>query len=620
MKKKVEVMVTAFRDGFQSCVGARVFTDDFLPALEAAADAGFTHFEAGGGARYQVPYLYCGENAFDMMDRFRATVGPDANLQTLSRGVNVVGLDSQSSDIIDLHAKMFKKHGMTTIRNFDALNDVRNLLYSGECITNAGLNHEVVIALMGLPPGLEGAHTSEFYIKVLQDILDHKVPFSSVCFKDASGTTPPHIIYETVKKARQILPANTHIRVHSHETAGISVAQYRAALDGGANGIDLSLAPMSGGTSQPDVVTMWQALRYTEYDMDIDIEKVLKAEDVFKNCMQDYFIPPEATAVEPIIPFSPMPGGALTANTQMMRDIGMLDKYPEVIKEMREVVRRGGFGTSVTPVSQFYFQQAFTNVMHGRDEHGEWNKIFKDYGRMILGYFGKTPVPPDPKLVALASKQLNLEPTERNPREINDEDPKKGIAAATKVLEENKLPVTDENIFIAASLKEKGIDFLKGNYTIGVRKNNPNAKKETSSPAKPVVDNNYNTSDYDVQIGSKRFQISFQEDGRAVVNGKLYEAKVLPVHNENSSKSNKPSPSPATSTTETTDVKAQMAGKILSVLVEEGQQVSEGTALLTMEALKMEMNINAPVSGTVQEICVAAGNQIQSNEILVRLS
>ena len=124
MKKKVEVMVTAFRDGFQSCVGARVFTNDFLPALEAAADAGFTHFEAGGGARYQVPYLYCGENAFDMMDRFRATVGPDANLQTLARGVNVVGLDSQSSDIIDLHAKMFKKHGMTTIRNFDALNDV----------------------------------------------------------------------------------------------------------------------------------------------------------------------------------------------------------------------------------------------------------------------------------------------------------------------------------------------------------------------------------------------------------------------------------------------------------------------------------------------------------------
>ena len=204
-----------------------------------------------------------------------------------------------------------------------------------------------------------------YSIGVLQDILDHNVPFSSVCFKDASGTTPPNIIYETVKQARKILPADTHIRVHSHETAGISVAQYRAALDGGANGIDLSLAPMSGGTAQPDVVTMWQALRYTEYDMGVDIEKVLRAEEVFKECMKDYFMPPEAKAVEPMIPFSPMPGGALTANTQMMRDVGMLDKYPEVIKEMREVVRRGD-GTSVTPVSQFYFQR-ITNAMQGRD-------------------------------------------------------------------------------------------------------------------------------------------------------------------------------------------------------------------------------------------------------------
>ena len=87
-KKNIQVMNTSFRDGFQSVLGARVFTADFLPALEASRHAGFTHFEAGGGARYQVPYLYCNEDAFDMMDTFRNTAGPDANLQTLARGVN----------------------------------------------------------------------------------------------------------------------------------------------------------------------------------------------------------------------------------------------------------------------------------------------------------------------------------------------------------------------------------------------------------------------------------------------------------------------------------------------------------------------------------------------------
>ncbi len=102
----------------------------------------------------------------------------------------------------------------------------------------------------------------------------------------------------------------------------------------------------------------------------MELEKILKYQDVLQECLSDYFIPPEATQVSPLIPFSPMPGGALTANTQMMRDNNIMDKFPEVIKAMREVVEKGGYGTSVTPVSQFYFQQAFNNVVFG-----SWKKI-----------------------------------------------------------------------------------------------------------------------------------------------------------------------------------------------------------------------------------------------------
>ena len=94
-KKKIEFMDTSFRDGFQSVFGARVATKDFLPALEAAVDAGMQYFEAGGGARFQSLFFYCNESAFDMMDAFRKTVGPDADLQTLARGINVVGLRQQ---------------------------------------------------------------------------------------------------------------------------------------------------------------------------------------------------------------------------------------------------------------------------------------------------------------------------------------------------------------------------------------------------------------------------------------------------------------------------------------------------------------------------------------------
>jgi pyruvate/oxaloacetate carboxyltransferase len=193
-KKHVKFMCTAFRDGFQSVYGARVLTDDFLPAVEAARDAGITWMEAGGGARFQSLYFYCNEDAFTMME---------------------------------------------------------------------------------LPPGCEGAHDAAFYEKTLRQILDAGIPYDSVCFKDASGTSVPSKVYETIKRARRMLPEGTLLDFHSHETAGIGALCYRAALDAGADAIDLSLAPVSGGTCQTDLVVMWHALRGTDYDLDINIEKVL---------------------------------------------------------------------------------------------------------------------------------------------------------------------------------------------------------------------------------------------------------------------------------------------------------------------------------------------------------
>ena len=161
-KKLIKVMDTSFRDGFQSVYGAKVLVDDFIPALQAAVDAGLKHFETAGGARFQVPIFFCNENAFETMDKMRAAVPADVVFQSLSRGVNVVGLNSQPRDVIDLHAKMFAKHGVNVIRNFDALNDVNNLIDSANSIKAHGLKHEVTITMMELPYGCEGAHDTAF--------------------------------------------------------------------------------------------------------------------------------------------------------------------------------------------------------------------------------------------------------------------------------------------------------------------------------------------------------------------------------------------------------------------------------------------------------------------------
>ncbi len=594
-KKQIKVMDTSFRDGFQSVYGARVFTKDFLPALESAVNAGLRHFEVGGGARFQSPIFYCNENAFDMMDTIRKTVGPDVNLQTLARGVNVVGLDSQPRDIINLHAKMFKKHGMTTIRNFDALNDVNNLIYSGQCIVDNGLNHEVTITMMELPIGCSGAHDVEFYERVLRSILDAGIPFTSLAFKDASGTSSPRKVYETIKRTREILGPDAHIRFHSHETAGTGLAAYLAALDGGADGIDLSMKPVSGGTAQPDIVSMWHALKGTEYDLGIDVEKILETEEIFKECMKDYFLPPEAMAVNPVIISSPLPGGALTANTQMMRDNGTMDKFPEVVAAMKEVVEKGGFATSVTPVSQFYFQQAYSNVMFGA-----WKKMTEGYGKMVLGYFGKTPCEPDPEVVKMAEEQLGLQPTKELVVDLNDKDPNKGIEAAKKMLKEANLEETEENIFIAAACKEKGVMFLQGKGQIGVRKIDPNMKAACDMEDKP--------EGYTVSVNNKKYAVRI-EGNKAVVNGKTYDISVKDGIEAKE----------GVSSSDATPIKAALPGAVLKINVSEGDMIEEGDVLLVIEAMKMETEIKSPKSGKVASIDVNVGEQVKNGQVLVTL-
>lgn len=623
-KKRVAVMNTAFRDGFQSVFGARVLTDDFLPAVEAARAAGFTHFEAGGGARFQALYLYCREDAFAMMDAFRRAAGPGANLQTLARGVSVVALDSQPSDVIRLHATLFARHGMTTIRNFDALNDVRNLAFSGRCIVEAGLQHEVVVALMGLPPGAGGgAHTADFYVGVLRQILDADVPFHSVCFKDASGTTPPRIVHDTVKAARALVGADIHLRVHTHESAGISVAQYLAALDAGVDGIDLALAPVSGGTSQPDAITMWQALRGSDYDLGLDIDRVIEASEVLKERLVDYVIPPEALAVEPIIPFSPMPGGALTANTQMMRDNGVFDRYARVIKGMGEVVRRGGYGTSVTPVSQFYFQQAFNNELFG-----PWKRVAEGYGKMVLGYFGKTPVPPDPEIVALAAEQLGLEPTTADPRELDDANPKKGLDAVRAQLEEANLPVTEENLFIVASCKDKGLAFLRGEGTLGVPKKKKGEGEGAGEAAAAAARTAAVPDVVTVTVDGRAYTVRFDDAGGAEVDGRRFEVSAAGGEGGGSAGGDEraePSPSldksaRASSSAPRHELRADLSAKVFKVVTKNGARVGAGDVLLVLEALKMEIEIKAPADGVVRDLEVAVGDAVAPGALLLTLA
>jgi pyruvate carboxylase subunit B len=609
--KKISVMFTPFRDGLQSSFGGKVRLNDYLPAMKASVEAGIRHFEFGGGARFQAPLFYLGEHPFDTMQAMRDAVGPDVDLQILTRSVSGVTLTNQSIEGLDLQAKLMRKHGTTWDRNFDYMNDVDNLIKTGKPIIDAGMHHQVAIALMGMPFKSETVHTAEFYINIGKRLLGSGMHIDSICLKDASGTTDPKTIYDTVIGLKKIMPPEMPLWLHTHDTASTAVVCYMAGIDAGVDGVDLSVRPMASGTVQPDVRSLAHGLKGTGYSLNIDVSKMDEIENLLNEGLRDYDFNPTTTTADARVLGFPMPGGAIGPNVHMMVKAGILHKYSDVLAEFPVVVEAGGAWTSVTPGSQQYWLQAFNNVMYGR-----WEKIDDGYGKAVLGYFGKTPLPPDPEVVKKASEQLNKPVFTGDPLEAAP----KNIEPARKALEERNLPVNDENIFIVlASMVpgkkmelNEGIRLLMGQGKIDIPLKKKEEPKKEEKPKEVVAES--------VPQGPVRTRCTVEENGKT---------RIFIVTSE-------PISTPSTSVgkvimaqtvldseaVKSTPIFHPFEGivQVVDVLVHEGESVKSGQTVAFVEAMKAKHHIKSQVDGIVTKVNVKIGDEINSSTPIIILN
>jgi len=608
--KKIRVMFTPFRDGLQSSFGGKVRLNDILPVMKASAEMGIKHFEFGGGARYQAPYFYLGEDPFDDMKEMRKAVGPNVDLQILTRSVSGVTLTTQSIEGLTLQAKLMKEAGTTWDRNFDYMNDVDNLIKTGKPIIDAGMHHQVCIALMGLPFKSDKVHTPEFYINIGKRLLDSGIHIDSICLKDASGTTDPKTIYDTALGLKKIMPPEMILWLHTHDTASTAVSCYMAGIAAGVDGVDLSLRPMASGTVQPDVRSVAHGLKGTGYSLDIDVSKMGELEKMLDEALKEYAFNPTTTTADARVLGFPMPGGAIGPNVHMMVKAGILDKYSDVLAEFPVVVEAGGAWTSVTPGSQQYWLQAFNNVLYGR-----WEKIDAGYGKAVLGYFGKTPLPPDPKVVEIASKQLDLPVFDGDPLEAAP----KNIEPARKALEERGLPVNENNIFLvmAAMVPGKkmelneGIRLLTGKAKIDL----PLKKKEEPAPAAAPA---AAASGGPALTGPVTSRCTIEENGVR----RSFVVTVEPAAGAAGAAAPAAAVETPPAATNGTQVFSTFAGfvEVVDILVKVGEEVSKGHVIAAVEAMKAKHEIKAPCSGRIGAVHVKIGDEIDASKPIMTIA
>ena len=597
-KKEIRVMFTPFRDGLQSVFGGKTRLGDILPAIEASAAAGIRHFEFGGGARFQAPFFYVGEDPFECMSTIRKTVGPDVDLQILTRSVSGVTLTTQRTSALALQAKLMHKHGTTIDRNFDFMNDVDNLVKTGQPIVDSSMHHQVCVALMGLPFHSDQAHTPEFYINIVRELLKRDIHFDSVCLKDASGTTDPHTCYETAKGIKAILPPEIPLIQHTHDTASTAVACYMAGIAGGVDGIDLAVRPLASGTSQPDVRSMAHALKGTGYSLDVDPAKMDEIESLLNDGLSEYEFNPVTTSADARVVGFPMPGGAIGPNVHMMKSAGILDKYGAVLAEFPEVVRAGGGWTSVTPGSQQYWLQAFNNVLHGR-----WEKIDAGYGKSVLGYFGRPPLAPDPEVVKIASAHLELPPFDGDPLEEAPDT----LTEAEAALKERGIEVTDENKFLVAAAivpgknmeLNEGIRLLEGRPKITL----PLKKKEPTEGGAALTSPTKTNVTVNSEGGTRTYEVIIEPPA----------STTAPAPGQ--------APAPANGGSQTTDVFSPFDGNVelVEINVKVGDTVTLGQVVAAVEAMKAKHDVKAPCAGRVSTVHAAIGNEVSAGKPILTI-
>lgn len=402
--KPVKIVETVLRDGHQSIAATRMRIVDMLPVLEKIDNAGYHAVEAWGGATFDSCLRFLHEDPWQRLRLLKKNL-PHTPIQMLLRGQNVLGYTNLADDVVSEFVKRSVDNGVSIIRIFDALNDTRNLETAMRATKEAGGHAQGCIVYTISP-----YHKDADFVKLGKELV--QMGADSICIKDMAGLLRPYEAYNLVKALKAEI--NVPIDLHTHFTSGMGDMTYMKAIEAGVDIVDTALSPFSCSTSQPCTESLVAALQDSAYDTGINLPLLHDLADYFKGVKKDLV---EDFNLNTNIPIDPkvltfqIPGGMLSNLLNQMKEMGVADKYPQLLEEMPRVRAELGYPPLVTPTSQIVGTMAVLNVAVGR-----YKMIPREVKDLVLGKYGRTPAPIDPEVKRLAIG--NAEPITCRPADL----------------------------------------------------------------------------------------------------------------------------------------------------------------------------------------------------------
>ena len=387
--KPVKIVETVLRDGHQSIAATRMRIVDMLPVLEKIDNAGYHAVEAWGGATFDSCLRFLHEDPWQRLRLLKKNL-PHTPIQMLLRGQNVLGYTNLADDVVSEFVKRSVDNGVSIIRIFDALNDTRNLETAMRATKEAGGHAQGCIVYTISP-----YHKDADFVKLGKELV--QMGADSICIKDMAGLLRPYEAYNLIKSLKAEI--NVPIDLHTHFTSGMGDMTYMKAIEAGVDIVDTALSPFSCSTSQPCTESLVAALQGSAYDTGINLPLLHDLADYFKGVKKDLV---EDFNLNTNIPIDPkvltfqIPGGMLSNLLNQMKEMGVADKYPQLLEEMPRVRAELGYPPLVTPTSQIVGTMAVLNVAVGR-----YKMIPREVKDLVAGKYGRTPAPIDPEIKRL---------------------------------------------------------------------------------------------------------------------------------------------------------------------------------------------------------------------------
>jgi len=601
----IRITETVLRDGHQSLIATRMRTEDMLPVCAKLDAIGFWSLEVWGGATFDSCIRFLKEDPWQRLQQLKQAL-PKTPLQMLLRGQNLLGYRHYSDDLVQEFVKLSADNGIDVFRIFDAMNDVRNLQCSIKAVKDNNKHAQGAISYTTSP-----VHNNKLFVDMAIEM--QTMGCDSIVIKDMAGLLTPYNTYKLVKALVAALDVPVHI--HSHATAGLASMCQLKALEAGCSGIDTAISAFAEGTSHPTTESMVAALIDSNYDSQLNLPELQAIGAYFYQVRKKYHqFESEFTGLDTRVQVNQVPGGMISNLSNQLKDQGELKRMNDVLEEIPRVRADLGYPPLVTPTSQIVGTQAVLNILTGE----RYKTITNEVKLYLQGKYGKTP-----GTINSSTRQRaigNEETIDCRPADLL----KPELSRLTKEIGE--LAQSREDVMIVAMFADIGKEFLQ-QRSAGTLKPEPLkviGEEEISCPNAPTEFLiTLHGEQYHIKVTGTGHQQQRQRPFYMTLDGVPEELKVEILSEIEPSSQSGRSPSEKSSkypkASQPGHVTTSIPGIIVDVLVQEGDIVRAGTPLIITEAMKMETEIQAPVSGKIIQINISKGDSVNPDEILIAI-